>query len=211
MKRLGLIVAICLPLGVAGSLGLARALARPRPGPWGARVVFNVIGPQAAARPLPAKTPHDRPWPPARQASEYASFGHRRQITWHTDSAGQTSHQIKVNSYGWPLACTRVVQFWWPWSDPAWATRAAPGPTRSVRWGGLAVDSLALGLPLAAIVYGSFWIRFWIVHRRIRPGLCPRCAYPIGSSAVCTECGKPVRAPPGSSTPRTNAVPDSTP
>jgi hypothetical protein len=30
--------------------------------------------------------------------------------------------------------------------------------------------------------------------RRIKRGLCPACAYPIGTSELCTECGKPVRA-----------------
>jgi hypothetical protein len=28
---------------------------------------------------------------------------------------------------------------------------------------------------------------------RLSMGLCPACAYPIGTSPVCTECGKPVR------------------
>jgi hypothetical protein len=28
---------------------------------------------------------------------------------------------------------------------------------------------------------------------RIRRGLCPACAYPVGQSDVCTECGRPVR------------------
>jgi len=29
-------------------------------------------------------------------------------------------------------------------------------------------------------------------RRRIKRGLCPACAYPVGSNAFCTECGKPV-------------------
>jgi hypothetical protein len=29
-------------------------------------------------------------------------------------------------------------------------------------------------------------------RRRIKRGLCPACAYPVGSSDVCTECGTPV-------------------
>jgi hypothetical protein len=35
--------------------------------------------------------------------------------------------------------------------------------------------------------------------RRIKRGLCPTCAYPVGDSPLCTECGKPV-------TPRSRAV-----
>ncbi len=32
----------------------------------------------------------------------------------------------------------------------------------------------------------------WLVRRflRLRRGLCPKCAYPMGESAGCTECGK---------------------
>jgi predicted amidophosphoribosyltransferase len=35
-----------------------------------------------------------------------------------------------------------------------------------------------------------FALRRW---RRIKRGLCPACAYPVGASDVCTECGKPVK------------------
>src|SRR5262245_26344332 len=30
-------------------------------------------------------------------------------------------------------------------------------------------------------------------RRRIKRGLCPACAYPVGSSDTCSECGKSVR------------------
>lgn len=33
-------------------------------------------------------------------------------------------------------------------------------------------------------------------RRRIKRGLCPRCKYPVGTSPVCTECGKPVKPKP---------------
>ena len=29
-------------------------------------------------------------------------------------------------------------------------------------------------------------------HYRIRRGLCPKCAYPMGGTELCTECGKPL-------------------
>jgi hypothetical protein len=32
-------------------------------------------------------------------------------------------------------------------------------------------------------------VRRW---RRIKRGLCPRCAYPQGASEVCTECGEEI-------------------
>ncbi len=33
---------------------------------------------------------------------------------------------------------------------------------------------------------GPFVLRRFL---RVRRGLCPKCAYPMGESAVCTECG----------------------
>jgi len=61
-------------------------------------------------------------------------------------------------------------------------------PLRPI-WTGFAVNSLLyaslawmiITLPLA-----------WRRGRRIRRGLCAACAYPVGSSPVCTECGEPV-------------------
>jgi hypothetical protein len=60
-----------------------------------------------------------------------------------------------------------------------------------VRWDGLAWDVLEIGggLWLARILRLAFrW------SRRARRGLCRGCAYPIGSSPVCTECGAALKA-----------------
>ncbi len=45
---------------------------------------------------------------------------------------------------------------------------------------------------------GSLWLLFatpfaLLRQKRVRKGLCPKCAYPVGGSTVCTECGKPVQ------------------
>ena len=37
----------------------------------------------------------------------------------------------------------------------------------------------------AAVAFG----RSCLAHRRVSRGLCARCGYPCGTSAVCTECG----------------------
>ncbi len=54
------------------------------------------------------------------------------------------------------------------------------------------------GFALNTIFYAAtLWLLFaapGVVRRRIRAkrGQCPACAYPIGTSEVCTECGKPL-------------------
>jgi hypothetical protein len=63
----------------------------------------------------------------------------------------------------------------------------------------LPLNPLFPGFPINTVFYASIlWMLFagpgWIRRRvRIKRGLCPACAYPVGSSPVCTECGKPVR------------------
>jgi len=53
-------------------------------------------------------------------------------------------------------------------------------------WPGFALNTLFYAAVLWTLFAGLFALRRVIRRRR---GLCPACAYPIGSSAVCTECG----------------------
>jgi predicted amidophosphoribosyltransferase len=56
-------------------------------------------------------------------------------------------------------------------------------------WPGFAIDTLFY----AAILWGLFAAPFALRRRRrIKRGLCPKCAYPVGESDVCTECGEPL-------------------
>lgn len=55
------------------------------------------------------------------------------------------------------------------------------------RWIGFVVDTLFYAALAAAIL--AAWR--WMIRRgRLKRGLCPVCKYPIGSSAVCSECGE---------------------
>ena len=54
-------------------------------------------------------------------------------------------------------------------------------------WPGFAINSGLYAAPLWLLICGPFALRRVIRRRR---GLCPKCAYPVGESAVCTECGK---------------------
>ena len=54
---------------------------------------------------------------------------------------------------------------------------------------------IAVGFAINTIFYAAFvWLLIcgpFVLRRflRVRRGLCPKCAYPMGESAVCTECG----------------------
>jgi hypothetical protein len=54
-------------------------------------------------------------------------------------------------------------------------------------WPGFAVNTLLYATVLWLLIPGPFVLRRFV---RVQRGLCPKCAYPMGESAVCTECGK---------------------
>ena len=56
----------------------------------------------------------------------------------------------------------------------------------------VAVRPIWLGFAVNTFFYATLlWLPF-VLRRflRVRRGLCPKCAYPMGESAVCTECGE---------------------
>ncbi len=53
-------------------------------------------------------------------------------------------------------------------------------------WLGLLANTLFFTMLLWLLAVGPFFLRRRL---RIRRGLCPKCAYPMGESALCTECG----------------------
>ena len=55
---------------------------------------------------------------------------------------------------------------------------------------GFAINTLFYAAIVWLVFAGPFALRRW---RRIKRGLCPACAYPVGASDTCTECGKPVK------------------
>jgi len=59
-----------------------------------------------------------------------------------------------------------------------------------VMWVGFAVNSLMFASLLWLILSAPLDYRRW---KRIKRGCCPACGYPVGASAVCTECGGAVR------------------
>jgi hypothetical protein len=61
------------------------------------------------------------------------------------------------------------------------------------------VDPIWPGFAINTIFYAAIlWMLFALPlalrrRRRVKRGLCPACAYPIGTSEVCTECGAAVQ------------------
>ena len=53
-------------------------------------------------------------------------------------------------------------------------------------WWGFTINTLLYGMILWLLLFGPFAARRMLRRRR---GLCAKCAYPIGASPVCTECG----------------------
>jgi hypothetical protein len=58
--------------------------------------------------------------------------------------------------------------------------------------GAFAADTAFYVVVIWVLAGGAHAVRRWI---RTRRGLCPYCAYPIGESPVCTECGAELSAP----------------
>lgn len=128
------------------------------------------------------------------------------------ESMGGSMLQFVVSA-GWPLRSVRRVihQYIAPLSLPGspefrtpcnwregleipaelkWLDRQSRGalPVEPV-WVGFAVDTLFQAAIMWCILAAPFALRR---RSRTRRGLCLHCGYPIGSSDVCSECGKPV-------------------
>jgi hypothetical protein len=56
---------------------------------------------------------------------------------------------------------------------------------------GFVVNTLFYAAVLWLAILGPFALRRFV---RVKRGLCPKCAYPMGEAAVCTECGKTLPA-----------------
>ena len=57
-------------------------------------------------------------------------------------------------------------------------------------WRGVTVNTIAFAAILWLLCITPCRIRRWM---HIRRGLCPKCAYPVGTSDTCTECGRPIK------------------
>ncbi len=79
---------------------------------------------------------------------------------------------------------------WWVYGMPVeLSQRSGWGnhlPVQPV-WPGFAINTLLYATLLWLVIPGPFALRRFL---RVRRRLCPTCAYPMGESSVCTECGR---------------------
>lgn len=127
--------------------------------------------------------------------------GHGYEYTWryvdgraieHATSPTRSRLLLYECTAGWPLRCLRGARLWNAsgsvvidrglWAHPTWVR---PIPYFPI-WIGLAADTLFYATILATPLVCAARARRML---RLRGGLCPKCKYPLGESAVCTECG----------------------
>jgi len=110
---------------------------------------------------------------------------------------GLTGHQVfdgrRSTGYEWATGGALSVPEWFRakrtgqpalFINPVYA-RVEFVPFRPL-WPGFAINTLFYAGVLWVLFCGPFALRRMIRRRR---GRCPACAYPVGSSPVCTECG----------------------
>ena len=96
------------------------------------------------------------------------------------DCAAQ--RQVTEHAYGWPMLClfSRTNSF----REPLLPLMPIPA--------GMILNSVVFAL-VVGTVYATVNQMELRARRRIKRGLCPKCAYPVGTNAVCTECGQALK------------------
>nr|CAP48609.1 putative integron gene cassette protein [uncultured bacterium] len=131
-------------------------------------------------------------------AQTWFGFGWRqRHLTaWHLEEAKSFSspsneREVAVICAGWPCLSLEGERHFEP--QPVTYRFAWLVQESSVReWRFVPLLPIRPGFAVNTLFYAAvFWLPF-VVRRwlRARRGLCHRCAFPMGESAVCTECGK---------------------
>ena len=185
MKRHLLIIAVCLLLGAVVNVAVAW-------GPcavWGGRPTYDdrPLSRFAAQRLWDRYAPEG--WPPFDEYDSGSSWGRSGAQLWsscYVDVGGVqvltpsfTVSQVKVGS---PF---RTFQYGWYYHDGE-AIPPAIIISYETIWPGFAINTLFYATALWLLIAGPFVLRRFL---RLRRGLCPKCAYPMGESSVCTECG----------------------
>ena len=117
---------------------------------------------------------------------------------WLDVSEVDCTEEVAVIQCGWPLPAFRGValpsRMLGTEYEHAVRLRPAPASGRHTQFRMIPLQPLWLGLLVdssffAALAVGISAIPWCRRRARIRRGLCPSCAYPVGDSSPCTECG----------------------
>ena len=194
MKRRLLIIAVCLLVGAVVNVAVAWGWAL-----WGPRLAWG--WPTTPAEMWHRPVPDDWPRPVAR--SRQSNFGLTRILTVSHYSSGGVLHRpppyfvLRRDRLGFPSRCLEAeTQREAPFlpellgalrAPPSWRPRSPVAllPLRLI-WPGFGLNTLFYATILWLLLLGAVALRRFL---RVRRGLCPKCAYPMGESAVCTECG----------------------
>jgi len=210
MKRIVVRVLVLLVIGAVVNVVVA----------WGIGLTVSTSSTQAPMRDA-LKWPQDPPsdWPAPDDARENAHFGnlditasHNLHELLRTRMGDPTVivHWMVDYRFGWPMRslCSTALSI-----QSGRAITPIPGNliqsgviapplvnpsrfgTRRIALNpiatGFAVNTLCYGVLAAAVAVAFSQARS---RARLRRGLCACCSYPIGTSPVCTECGKPIPA-----------------
>ena len=197
MKRRLLIIGIFLLLGAVVNVAVA----------WGVCVASSgkAIGHFPRIPPSAAQRLWDRyareGWPPFTQYQSGTRWGGSRarvvSITSHVNGDGEPRWLLKFfvgqQKVGWPIRTLQSGRYFSPPSGVVpvngWLVRRKPPliiPYEPL-WPGFTINTLFYAAILWLLIPGPFVLRRFL---RLRRGLCPKCAYPMGESSVCTECGR---------------------
>ncbi len=197
MKRHLLIIAICLLLGAVVNVAVAWGC-----GLW-SPVDNTVVTSESESltwpRPVAESWPSPDVW--ERGSGFGVDFDYLAAVHKIMDD-NYYIYRIAIYDRGWPdrslraewkgvLTSTVNVGEWrgalnLPWRRPG---NELPLPLKPL-WPGFAVNTIFYATLLWLLIPGPFALRRFL---RVRRGLCPKCAYPIGESTVCSECGEPLR------------------
>ncbi len=195
MKRRLLIIAVFLLAGAVVNVAVAWGWAL-----WGPLPAW--VEPTTPAGMWPRPVPDD--WPRVVGGIQsnfgltriwtFSHLGLGRELppeyfTLRRDRFGFPSRCLEAEIQGAPRGAEILVGLRAPLSwRPRW--QAAVLPLRPI-WPGFAINTIFYAALLWLLTVGPFTLRRFL---RLRRGLCPRCAYPMGESAVCTECGMALRS-----------------
>jgi hypothetical protein len=194
VKRAVIRVTLFLLLGAIVNVAVAWGLCRtPKWNtPYSSKVATRVDAEQWWQANALASFPRDRE---LIEVMEWKRFANRY---W---AVSTFTHSADRFESGWPLYAlershwTKILEVYQhrhalpltPWLAEWLGTEYLP--LRPI-WPGFVINTLLY----AAILWLLFVLPFALRHRsRIRRGLCPQCAYPIGASDTCTECGAGVK------------------